>query len=503
MPRKSFVTTMPDRSGAFLRASRIIAKHSGNIVRVSYNRAVDLHMLFLDVSAPSDKLAEIEKELCDIGYINKNITQIRIMEITVKIPDKPGAVLPVLEVLDNYDINISYINSSSSGKPYQDFKVGLLIENPTVIKAVIDEISKIYQIDIAECNDPEECPYTTVFLDNTVFYVRLANEMQAMFNLSTEKTMEFIAESNRILQMLQDEGEDAHKVFDYIKRFAYFVNSYRGDNYKVDIEKLRVNDRVTLYSIQPKCGSNTYVFDTGDEYVFIDNGYAIYKNEMRHVFNELFPDWESRKRRVYITHADVDHCGLLSIFKSDEIYLNQKSYDSFKRQLKGLPDFRENTELGLGYSKISRIISGYRPPDLEGVHIIDSGTPEEHSELIKIADMYVADLDFEIYEGSGGHVYGEMVFVCEKAGIVFTGDILVNIHGFSKERAEFNSLAPYLLKSVNIDSQKANEMRKKVVEIIESISEKNHRPCIFCGGHGPLSEVVDGKPVKMGEGKEA
>ncbi|HBE78448.1 MAG TPA: MBL fold hydrolase, partial [Firmicutes bacterium] len=51
MPKKSYITSMPDKTGAFLLASRIIAKHNGNIVRVSYNKAVDLHMLFIDVEA--------------------------------------------------------------------------------------------------------------------------------------------------------------------------------------------------------------------------------------------------------------------------------------------------------------------------------------------------------------------------------------------------------------------------------------------------------------------
>ena len=46
---KSFMTNMPDQCGAFLAASRIIERHQGNIVRVSYNKAVDAHALFLDV----------------------------------------------------------------------------------------------------------------------------------------------------------------------------------------------------------------------------------------------------------------------------------------------------------------------------------------------------------------------------------------------------------------------------------------------------------------------
>ena len=56
-----------------MRATKIIAGHGGNIVRVSYNKAVDLHTLFLDIEAPEDSLAEIEKELLEIGYIDENI----------------------------------------------------------------------------------------------------------------------------------------------------------------------------------------------------------------------------------------------------------------------------------------------------------------------------------------------------------------------------------------------------------------------------------------------
>lgn len=60
MHRKSFVTIMPDKSCTFLLATRIIAGHGGNIVWVSYNKAVDLHMLFIDVQAPADKLRKAE-----------------------------------------------------------------------------------------------------------------------------------------------------------------------------------------------------------------------------------------------------------------------------------------------------------------------------------------------------------------------------------------------------------------------------------------------------------
>lgn len=489
MARKSFVTNMPDQAGTFLRASKIIAGQGGNIVRVSYNKAVDLHMLFIDVEAPADRLLQIEKALSDIGYINKKITETRIIEVSVKIPDQAGALLPVLEILNKYEINISYMNSFAGKEPFQNFKFGLLIENPEIVKTLLDDISKVYPVDIIECENLEEN------LDNTVFYIRLANEMQNLLGLSTEKTMQFLAESNRILQVLQSEGENAGKVFDYIRRFAYFVSSCRGENYQVRIQTVPLSERVTLFCIQPYCGSNTYLFVTPDELVMLDTGYAIYFDEITKVFHRLVPDWDQRRKKVYITHADVDHCGLLSKMENTEIYVNEKSAENFKKQSAHLPDFREQTELHRGYSKISRIISGYTPPETDRLNILDHDTPEKHADLVRIGTLNIGGLEFEILEGSGGHIYGEMIYLCRSAGIVFSGDILVNISGFSKERAEFNSLAPYLMKSVNVNSKKATDMRQQVLKIMQDITCQNGRPCLLCGGHGPLSELRGDKIV--------
>lgn len=485
MAQKSFVTNMPDKAGAFLRASKIIADHGGNIVRVSYNRAVDPHMLFVDVQASENVLLEIQKGLSDIGYINENITEIRIIEVSVRIPDKPGAVLPVLEILNRYAINISYMNSSANNGEYQDFKFGLLIEKPEIIKILIYDISRIYQTDIIECDSAEEN------LDNTVFYIRLANEIRNILGINTEKAMLFISESNRMLQVLQSEGENAGKVFEYIRQFARFVSSYRGDNFKVNIQKLSLSSSLTLYSIQPYCGSNSYLLVSENDLIMIDTGYAIYTDEMKRVINDLLPDIDKLNKKIYITHADVDHCGMLSRLADYNIIVNQKSAENFKKQLDQLPDYREQTELHMGYSRISRIISDYMPPDLDRLTIFGSDVPEEHDLLLQIGNMQIGGFDFTIFEGSGGHLYGEMIYVCLEARIVFTGDIYVNIDGFSKERAEFNSLAPFLMKSVNVNSKKASEMRRQVFKVIRDISIQNNKPCIICGGHGPVAEFYN------------
>ena len=47
--RTSFITSVPDKSGAFLKAVRIFSSLNLNIVRTSYNKAVDSHLIFLEV----------------------------------------------------------------------------------------------------------------------------------------------------------------------------------------------------------------------------------------------------------------------------------------------------------------------------------------------------------------------------------------------------------------------------------------------------------------------
>lgn len=147
---------MPDKAGAFLKASEVISFHGGNIVRVSYNKAVDLHTLFIDVSANQEQLEKITEKLKIIGYLTNQKNENKVILISLKLSDKPDSVKPVLDILNCYDINISYMNSQENGTEYQYFKMGLFIEEPKVIKDLLDEVSKICDVKIIEYNVSEK-----------------------------------------------------------------------------------------------------------------------------------------------------------------------------------------------------------------------------------------------------------------------------------------------------------------------------------------------------------
>ena len=116
--KKTFTTRMPDRVGAFYLAGRSITDLGLNITRVSYNKAVDTHTLFLEVEGDADELARAELALKNLGYLKEDTEIGHVMLIEFMLRDEPGALLPVLELIDSFHFNISYISAQTDGTPY-------------------------------------------------------------------------------------------------------------------------------------------------------------------------------------------------------------------------------------------------------------------------------------------------------------------------------------------------------------------------------------------------
>ena len=70
--KKTYITSMPNHIGAFLKASKCFSALGINITRVSYNKAVDSHTLFIDAEGTEEQLKKADSELEKIGYLQNN-----------------------------------------------------------------------------------------------------------------------------------------------------------------------------------------------------------------------------------------------------------------------------------------------------------------------------------------------------------------------------------------------------------------------------------------------
>ena len=472
--KKTFTTVMPDRIGAFLRADRCLTRLGVNITRVSYNKALDAHMLFIEVDGTEDQLCEAESELTRLGYLADPDSLGGVILIEFRLRDEPGALLPILELIDDYNLNISYISSQENGTHHQYFKMGLYVENGREISDFMKRASLICRLRVIDYKGSEK------ILDNTVFYLSFANDIAEMMELEDSKKNELIVYSNMVMQILDDRNAPIYKTFDYIKRFAEKLCSCKGDGFTPRISRHKGYCGTKILLIEPPCGSNICVMESKGSLYFVDSGFPMYREETLAILRREIDGFDKKPKELLMTHADVDHVGLTDIF--DRVHLSRKCSDSFAAERNGLPALREVNPVHAPYVKISKILSGYHPPKGDNFHVFGKADPVNG--LFEYAgQLELGELLFEIYEGAGGHVAGECVFIERRERIAFTGDILVNIKGFTREQGAFNKLAPYLMTSVDTDPDLAKAERAELPKLLDGSG------WIVIGGHGGIMNL--------------
>ena len=472
--KKTYITTMPDHIGAFLKASECFASLGVNITRVSYNKAIDSHTLFIDADGDKEQLEKADSELKKIGYLltDKNENSVVLLEFMLR--DTPGSVTEILKLIDRFRLNISYISSQENGSAYQAFKMGLFMENESVLKAFLREAQELCPVRVLDYNRSER-----VF-DNTIFYQSFVSGLMRLTNLPEEKRDELLVNSNMVMQLLDENGLSPFKTFESISRFAELLSVCRGEAFLPRISRHQITDGTEIILIEPPCGSNTAILRSRGETLFIDSGYALYRQEMLELFRSLVPEYDRIPKRIFITHADVDHCGLLPLF--DEILASRKTKDCLELEYRGKNGYREQNPLHKPYVSICKALTFYSPPEPDKVKAVWDTPDEQEAPLEQMGFFDFGEMHFEVYQGKGGHLPGETVLIDYDHHVAFTGDIYVNMHGMTREQAAYNQYAPVLMTSVDTDPALCAAERRAVLQRLGAGNWK-----IF-GAHGMMKE---------------
>ena len=474
--KKTYITTMPDHIGAFLKASRCFAALGINITRVSYNKAVDSHTLFIDAEGTAERHAEADRQLTEIGYLQSNRGEQSIVLLEFCLRDVPGSVTEVLSLIHDYHFNISYISSQENGTEYQLFKMGLFVEDPDKINAFLEDAARLCRVRVIDYNHAEKV------YDNSIFYKSFVSGLAKTIGLSEEYRNDLLVNANLAMQTLDEQGLSPYKTFDSISRFAELLANCRGAAFAPRITHHALTERTEILLIEPPCGSNTTIIRSGDEVLFVDSGYALYRTEMEAIFREWLPQYDTMKKRVVVTHADLDHCGLLPIF--DEIIAGERTAECLRLEYEDSYGYRESNPLHRPYINMCKTLTGYRPAAPDRVTVAWHGREAGNEPLVQVGFFDFGELHFEVYEGCGGHLPGETVLIDYEHHIAFTGDVYINIRGLTAEQAEYNQYAPILMTSVDTAPKLCAAERQAVLRRLGAGKWQ-----IF-GGHGYKKDYV-------------
>ncbi len=285
-----------------------------------------------------------------------------------------------------------------------------------------------------------------------------ADELNAILCVDKERKVKTVAKLKEIVAMRGDRPIET--VFDGIKRFASFITAKKGENFNAKVSEIKLTENTTLYMVEPPCGSNSYVMKNGKNLLFVDGGFNAYKKETLNVFESVLGDLSNYQKQMVVTHADLDHVGLVDEF--DKVFVSEDCYNNFADENDGLPNIRQNNPHHALYETVSKLVLGYEPPSINRFEII--GKKTDGGALSKIGELKFCDLRFDVYQGAGGHVRGEIVLVDEKTKIVFTGDVLINVKEMSNSQVEFSRIAPIFMTSANENSAISRQERQEIAE---------------------------------------
>lgn len=202
---------MPDEPGSLERAADIIKKYDGNINRIQYDRRIDPCTVFYEVTASDEAYAKITGDLESVGYLQTSLKPVSFLKFFVHLPHVSGSLSTFLKYITVSGANIGYIDFDDSGRYPDRLTVSLNLDNPAAIEHLLDELKSRYQLEILEYDT------TGRHLDDTIFYVRLAQEFRDLIGESeNEFILSFLADTNHIAQELTNRGNDPRKVFDSV-----------------------------------------------------------------------------------------------------------------------------------------------------------------------------------------------------------------------------------------------------------------------------------------------
>ena len=454
--KKTYVTSMPNQFGEFLKASKCFSQLNINITRVSYNKAVDSHTLFIDADGTEEQLKKADIELEKIGYLQSDTNKTSIVMIEYRLSDVPGSVTSVLELINEFNFNISYISSQENGTDYQYFKMGLYVEDYDKVSEFLKEAEKLCKVRVIDYNSSEKV------YDNSIFYNTYVLGLSQTMGLSEDVSRELLVHVNLAMQTLDEQGLSPYRTFDSISKFAELLGASKGSSFNPRISTHKITDNTEITLIEPPCGSNTIIIKSNDKILFVDSGYACYSDEMIKIFKKVVPDFENMEKTILVTHADVDHCGLLPMF--DKIIASSKTATCLQREYEGKNGYREENPLHRPYINICKILTSYKAVNPEKITAMWNDVENPSEPLTQIGFFDFEELHFEVYEGKGGHLPGEIVLIDYSKHIAITGDVYINMHGLTAEQAEYNQYAPILMTSVDTDSKMCLEERKAIMQ---------------------------------------
>jgi len=480
------VAKMPDEPGALHRAAEIVKRHGGNIDRIQYDKRIDPYTVFFEARCTEDEYQAMRSELEAIGYLQGKMSLPSFLKFHVVLPNRSGALFDFLNHTTAAKCNIDFLDFDDRGKHPERLTVSLTVEEAGAVDRLLEELKSVYPLEILEYDT------TGQHLDETVFYIRFAQELRALVGEAEDAfLLRLLSDINHVVQELMNLGSDPKQAFSDVLRSGRGLRETSGKGFYADLQEVRVGEADVL-CVQLPCGGNCYLLRNGSEVSMVDTGFGIYFRDLDRLMEREGWGGVGMVHNLLITHGDADHSGSAGLIAAP-VRMHQDTLEMIRRSNRAYGSDSEGSVLSEVYTKLINLFSGFSVAERPDTFPLDRR--QSRGGFPVLATLDLAGMRCEVLEGFGGHTTGQVFYFLPEELVLFTGDSLINFDSLTEERKDFATLAKNLMTSVNVDSSKASKERKTLLRLIEAeeSARTDGRKCLVCGGHGAISVLNEGK----------
>lgn len=490
---------VPDKPGSLANLANAFGRRGINITYFYYNRSEHPNRVLVDGRHKDiGTLRDLEEALNQEGYFIESheedlqITNLNnIIKISAYLENRPGTLADLAELLKIYEANVIYMiyNEAASENKAQ---IAFYVKDREQVRNLLHRMnSEGYQYSVEYSGSDEEITNRVIGLNLIEkFYLRLSRILEPS---EIEDIRKVIDSSKSISETLIKFNKEAGKnfeeaeVFEKLLAFAISSRTKVGEHFSyIKLPTLAFGE-LLLHTFKPPTGGNVYIFEYDGHYTMIDGTYGIYYEDLKKMLRENGIE-PSKIERIYISHADADHAGVSGYFEEEfgtEVFMHRKSFQVILNENRSFGVDTSLSQLNENFTLLVNAFTKSKYP--KNPKFFEGFTKESLGEFPIIDKFSIGDGVFKVIESLGGHIPGQVFFLSEEYGLLFTADYLLNLKTLKDEEKKLLSIPKFLMTSTNVDSRLFRKEMKELTAIsirLNSSLKDRARGLLIFPGHG-------------------
>ena len=504
-----FCIYLPDRPGSLAGFASAIAHAGGNISFFHYDRSMDSSRVaaeahFRDKGGPDTLLSSLKekhylftrtRDAQDEIFVT---TVESVLEIKVRLPNRPGTLAAFAELLAAHRANVIYMLYNAE-LDTESADIAMATASPREINALLQAINERgYHYRVVYRGSGEQEAANIIGLKMVEkFFLRLKNLLPASDIAEIKSLVESSTELYQDLVLFATEAGnnlEAGDVYETVLTFASRSRSRTGDKFAAaEMRQLHFPGPVALYGFRLPTSENIYLFRDKEELTMIDAGHGIYYDDIKKLLRARGMD-PSQVTRIFITHPDTDHAGMAGYFEREfgtRVFMHAGSADVIANRNRAVGATHQGLlNLNKYYTRLSIRFTECRFPAQP--RYFPTTRLGAMGSFTVIDTFKIGPLSFDVLESLGGHTPGLVFFLNQEFGLLFTSDFLLNVKSLRPEDKEHLGIYRYLLTSPNRDSRVYKEetkaLKKMMLTLETALKARGGSAYIF-PGHGDYYAV--------------